>query len=277
MKSAINYKSIAEAANEIKAHLRNVPEIGIILGTGYSAFEENIKVEFEINYEKLPQMRPSTNPIHPGKFVFGKLFDKNVVCMVGRIHTYEGYEACEVAFPVFLMRELGICQLIVTNAAGAIKESLSPKQFSLISDHINFTGKTPLPFLMDERVGKPCPDMSYAYAPRLRKLFKEAAQRSKIDLDEGVYIGVMGPSFETPAEIRAFRVLGADLVGMSTIPEVIAAASCGIECVGISLVTNMAAGMLNQPISLDDINAIDDRVISDFSKLLEAAFKNWSL
>ena len=275
MKNILNYKSIAETANEIRASLKNIPDIGIVLGTGYSSFEENIEVEFEISYKDVPQMRPSTNPLHPGKFVFGKLFEKNVVCMVGRIHTYEGYEADEVAFPIFLMHELGIRQLILTNAVGAIKESLRPKQFSLISDHINFTGKTPLSFLMDEGVGQSCPDMTYAYAPRLRAIFKEAAREVDLDLNEGVYIGVLGPSFETPAEIRAFRVIGADLVGMSTVPAAIAAASCSIECVGLSLITNMAAGVLDQRIILDDINTIDDKVISDFTKLIKAAFKNW--
>jgi purine-nucleoside phosphorylase len=273
--SILSYDKVAADAAEIERRLKSRPEIGLILGTGLSPVAQNIEVDFELGYGELPFMPPSTNPFHPGNFVFGRLFGKSVACMSGRLHTYEGYGADEVAFPVFLMRMLGARQLVVTNAAGAINEGLRPGQLCLISDHINFTGKSPLPFGLDDRLGQPCPDMSYAYHPRLREAFRRAALDLGVELGEGVYAGVLGPSFETPAEIRAFRALGADLVGMSTIPEIIAAASCGLEAVGISLVTNMAAGVVEGRISIDDINSIDEAATFDLARLLEAAFKAW--
>jgi purine-nucleoside phosphorylase len=177
------------------------------------------------------------------------------------------------------MRHLGVRTLIVTNASGAINTDFAPGRFYLISDHMNLTGANPLLHPADDRIERSglavsCPDMTYAYSSALREAFRQAAKGCGIPLAEGVYVGVRGPSFETPAEIRAFRSMGADLVGMSTVCEVIAAAACGMECAGISLVTNMAAGVLDQRISLDDINSMGDGVVFDLHKLMEGAFES---
>lgn len=267
----LEYGEVKEAADFIAARIGEAPEVGVILGTGLAGAVSSIEVEAEIPYGDVPHMRESTNPVHPGRFVIGTLFGRRTICMQGRIHAYEGYEASEVAFPVFVMKLLGVRTIILTNAAGAINEAFEVQRFALISDHINFTGKNPLPLDIDPRLGVPCPDMTRAYSPELRAKIKAAAPASGEALEEGVYIGVLGPSFETPAEIRAFRMLGADLVGMSTIPEVIAAASAGIELVGISLITNMAAGITGEAISADDINTLRDDVPSRLAELMKAA------
>ena len=267
----LEYDEVREAADYIAARIGEAPEIGIILGTGLSQAVSHMEIKAEVPYEDVPHMKASTNPVHPGRFVAGTLFGHRTICMQGRIHTYEGYEASEVAFPVFVMKLLGVQTIILTNAAGAINEGFDVQGFVLISDHINFTGKNPLPLSIDPRLGTPCPDMTRAYSPRLRKRILAAAPALGEDIREGVYIGVLGPSFETPAEIRAFRVWGADLVGMSTIPEVIAAASAGIELVGVSLVTNMAAGITGEMISADDINALREDVPARLGRIIEAA------
>ena len=267
----LEYELVREAADYIAARCGAAPELGIILGTGVAKAVENMSVEARIPFADVPHMRESTNPVHPGVFVIGTLFGHRTICMQGRIHTYEGYEAWEVALPVFAMKLLGVQTLIVTNASGAINESFEVGNFVLISDHINFTAKNPLPFDLDERLGTMCPDMTSAYSPRLRAKVHAAADELGECIREGVYIGVLGPSFETPAEIRAFRAMGADLVGMSTIPEIIAAASAGIEAVALSLVTNMAAGITGEPISADDINALQADVPGRLGKIAEAA------
>ncbi len=252
----IEYASVKEAADYISSKISENPTLGIVLGTGFASAVSDMKIEVQIPYGDVPNMRESTNPVHPGKFVVGKICGKQVICMQGRIHMYEGYAADEVAFPVFVMKLLGVKTLVVTNASGAINTEFGVGDFVVIKDHINFMGRNPLLLSIDPRLGTPCPDMTYAYSPALRKKVEDAAASRGEHFSEGVYIGVMGPSFETPAEIRMFRTWGADLVGMSTVPEVIAAASCGIELFGISLVTNMAAGILDQKISAEDINNI---------------------
>ncbi len=269
--ATVNYTEVEKATNYIKEHCAVLPKVGIILGSGLSAAVDSMQIESVISYNDVPYMKSSTNPAHPGKFVLGTFADKPTICMQGRIHTYEGYSAAEVAFPIFIMKLLGVEKLVITNAAGAINTQYSLEEFVLISDHINFMGKNPLDISIDKRLGIPHPDMTYAYSPKMRDKVKVAAKQEGKELKEGVYIGVAGPSFETPAEIRAFRILGADLVGMSTVPEVIAAASCGIEALGVSLVTNMAAGILDQELSIDDINTLKCDVPARLEKIIHAA------
>ncbi len=266
----IEYDKVAQAAQTIRDRAGIEPEIAVVLGTGLAGAVSNMELAAEIPYSEVPGMMPSTNPDHPGKFIVGKLFGKNAICMQGRIHMYEGYSAYEVAFPIFVMSQLGASTLVLTNAAGAINTSYEVEDLVLIKDHINFTGQNPLKLSIDPRLGVPCPDMTYAYSPDLRAKISAAAAAEGIELAEGVYIGVMGPSFETPAEIKAFRTMGADLVGMSTVMETIAAASSGMEVLGVSLVTNMAAGILADKISAEDIAKLSSDVPARIGKLLKA-------
>ncbi len=269
--ATVNYTEVQEATDYIKQTCKVLPKLGIILGSGLSDAVNSMQVDSVISYTDVPHMRSSTNPAHPGKFVIGTFAGQPTICMQGRIHTYEGYTASEVAFPIFIMKLLDVKKLIITNAAGAINPQYSLEEFVLISDHINLMAKNPLDISIDARLGTPHPDMTFAYSPKMRDKVKSAAKQEAKELKEGVYIGVAGPSFETPAEIRAFRTMGADLVGMSTVPEVIAASSCKIETLGVSLVTNMAAGILDQEISIDDINTLKDDVPARLEKIIRAA------
>lgn len=267
----ISYESVDEARGCISARTEVSPKLGVILGSGLAGAVENMDVDIAIPFSEVPNMRASTNPAHPGKFVMGTLFGQPTICMQGRIHMYEGYTVEEVAFPVFLMKLLGVEKLVVTNAAGAINTDYGVQDFVLIKDHINFMAQNPLRLNLDSRLGEPCCDMTYAYSPEMRAKARAAAEAEGRELAEGVYIGVFGPSFETPAEIRAFRSWGADLVGMSTVPEVIAASSAGMEVFGVSLVTNMAAGIVADKISLDDVYAVREDVPARLGRIIESA------
>ena len=264
------YESVKKAADLIAGQSSCAPEIGLILGTGLAGAVTALEVEAEIPYPRVPGMKLSTNPHHPGRFLVGRLFGKQVICMQGRIHIYEGYTAEEVAFPIFVMRLLGVKRLIVTNAAGAINTDFEVEQLIAISDHINYMGDNPLSFNIDDRLARPFPDMTYAYTPALRERLLARAAELGEDMREGVYIGVSGPQFETPAEIRAFRMMGADLVGMSTVPEVIAAVACDMEVVGISFVSNMAAGVLDGGIDETHLSQHETDVPARLGALLES-------
>ena len=264
------YESVKKAADTIAGRISCAPEVGLILGTGLAGAAAAMEVEAELPYTHVPGMNLSTNPQHPGRFLVGRLFGKQVICMQGRIHIYEGYTAEEVAFPIFVMHLLGVGRLIVTNAAGAINTGFEVEQLIALSDHINHMSCTPLSFNIDDRLGRPCPDMTYAYTPALRERLHARAAELGENLGEGVYIGVPGPSFETPAEIRAFRAMGADLVGMSTVPEVIAAVACGMEVAGISLVTNMAAGVVDGKLDETHLTQHDTDVPARLGALIES-------
>ena len=266
----LEYESVKKAADLIAGQVSCTPEVGLILGTGLAGAITGLEVEVEVPYVQVPGMRLSTNPHHPGRFLVGRLFGRQVVCMQGRIHIYEGYTAEEVAFPIYVMHLLGVKRLIVTNAAGAINTDFEVEQLVAVSDHINFMGDNPLSFSIDDRLGRPCPDMTYAYTPALRQRLLERAAEVGEDLREGVYIGVPGPQFETPAEIRAFRAMGADLVGMSTVPEVIAAVSCGMEVAAISFVSNMAAGVLDGRIDESHLAQHETDVPARLGALIES-------
>lgn len=257
-------QQIKEAAQFIEGKMNRKPEIGLILGSGLGILGDHIEQSTIIPYEQIPHFPVSTVEGHAGDLVIGKLSGRDVVLMKGRFHMYEGYSPEITAFPVRVMKALGVSSLVVTNAAGGINEQFTAGNLMLISDHLNLTGKNPLIGPHDGELGVRFPDMSEAYSKRLRAVAKEVAAEKGIELAEGVYAGLLGPSYETPAEIRMLRVLGADAVGMSTVSEVIAARHSGIEVVGISCISNMAAGILDQPLSHEEVMETTDRVKSQF-------------
>ncbi len=240
------------------------PEIGIILGSGLGPLADHIQDALYIPFEEVPYMKTATASSHVGRFVCGTLSGKNVIAMQGRLHGYEGNEAWEVAYPVWLMHLLGVKILITTNAAGAINESYQVGDFCLMQDHINLTGRNPIVGTDPDGFAPRFVPMKDAYDPALRQVAKAVADELSISIQEGIYLGLLGPSFETPAEIRAFRVLGADTVAMSVVEEVIAARHVGIKVLGISLVSNMACG-------IEGASPCDDEVL-DVAKSKEADF-----
>ncbi len=242
--------------------------IGIVLGSGLGAFAEQLADATAIPFADIPHFPQSTVPGHSGRLVLGTVAGVPVAVMQGRVHAYEGYSSDEVTFPVRVLGRMGVTQLILTNAAGGINPAFHQGQLVLIADHINLTGRNPVAGRNDERFGPRFFDMSEAYSVRLRSLAHDAARSMDSSpqaaetghtgghgfrFDEGVYLSVLGPSFETPAEIRAFAAMGADLVGMSTVQETIAARHMGIEVLGISCVTNMAAGIQKEPLSHEEV------------------------
>jgi len=247
MPSEIFDKS-AVAAEFIRCQMSVTPKIAIILGSGLGPFAHHVERSISIPYTEIPHFPQPSVVGHSGLLVIGRLHGTPIVVMQGRVHYYEGYPASEVIFPIRVLKQLGIETLIVTNAAGGIREGLQRGQLVLISNHINFTGTNPLIGKNDSKFGERFFDMTEPYSARLRDLAQTASKKHGISLSEGVYIAVSGPSFETSAEIRAFRVLGADLVGMSTVHEVIVARHMGIEVLGISCVTNLAAGIQGKPL-----------------------------
>lgn len=244
---------IEKAVECVKSQTDFEPQIGIILGSGLNSLAEKIENPFYIDYKDIPYFPVSTAPGHKGRFVFGLLNGKKVVCMQGRFHYYEGYSTEQIIMPIRVMKLLGIEALIVTNAAGGINLGFSVGDIMMITDHINLTGTNPLIGKNDERFGPRFPDMSFTYTPEMQSLAKECAKNTGVELKEGVYLGLTGPSYETPAEIRAFRTLGADTVGMSTVFEIIAAAHCGLKILAFSLVTNMASGVLKKKLSEQEV------------------------
>ncbi len=262
------YEQAAAAAAHIRARSHLMPTIGIVLGSGLGAFAESIADAIAIPFSEIPHFPQSTVPGHSGRLVLGTLDNVPVAVMQGRVHAYEGYTPQEVTFPIRVLGLLGIRTLIVTNAAGGIRAGLQQGDLVLISDHINFTGRNPIVGENDERFGTRFFDMTAAYSKRLRELASAIAGQQGLRLTEGVYLCVLGPSFETPAEIRAFRTLGADLVGMSTVQEVIAARQMGIDILGISCVTNLAAGIQLEPLSHEEVIETGRQAAAGFSQLL---------
>jgi purine-nucleoside phosphorylase len=259
---------IEEARSFIASKTKVKPELGLILGSGLGVLAELIEDAVVLPYADIPHFPISTVFGHAGELVIGHVGGKNVVLMKGRFHMYEGYSAQEVTFPVRVMKALGIQTLIVTNAAGGVNKSYEVGDLMLISDHINMTSRSPLIGHNDDELGVRFPDMSEAYSRKLRKLAHGVAAGQGLTLQEGVYIGLLGPSFETPAEIRMVRTLGADTVGMSTVSEVTVARHSGIEVLGFSCVTNMAAGILDQPLSHEEVMETGERVKPKFLQLL---------
>ncbi|WP_439442839.1 purine-nucleoside phosphorylase [Listeria aquatica] len=263
-----------EAVSKIRSHYSGEPKIGLILGSGLGVLGDEIKNPIKLSYEEIPHFPVSTVSGHAGQFVFGELEQKEVVAMQGRFHFYEGYSMEEVTFPVRVMKELGVTHLVVTNASGGVNELYQAGDLMLISDHINFIGTNPLIGKNNDHFGPRFPDMSEAYSLELREAARLIAQDLGIEIREGVYAGFSGPTYETPAEIRMIRTLGADAVGMSTVPEVIVANHAGLKVLGISCITNMAAGILDQPLSHSEVIETTDRVQQMFLTYVRAILKD---
>ena len=265
-----NKTVIHEAATFIASKSSLRPEIGLILGSGLDVLGDRMENAVRIPYASVPHFPQSTVAGHAGEWVQGVLEGRPAVIMRGRFHLYEGYSPQQVALPVRVMKTLGVRTLVVTNAAGGINADFRPGDLMLIADHLNLTGRNPLVGPNEYAFGPRFPDMSEAYSRRLRRLARETAEPLGISLREGVYAGLLGPSYETPAEIRMLRTLGADAVGMSTVTEVIVARHAGIEVLGISCISNMAAGMLDQPLSHKEVLETSERVKEAFLALLLA-------
>jgi purine-nucleoside phosphorylase len=260
--------AIHEAVAFIRAKSSIQPEVGVILGSGLGNVVDAVDVEVAIPYAEIPGARASTVMGHQGRLILGRAKGTPVAVMQGRVHFYEGYEMDEVMFLTRVLGKLGIKKLVVTNAAGGINTSYVAGDLMLISDHINFMGVNPLRGRNVDDLGLRFPDMSDAYAESLREIAKEVAAAMKLEVKEGVYLGLSGPTYETPAEIRAFRILGADAVGMSTVPEVIAASHMQIPALGISCITNMAAGILKQKLTHQEVMDTTARVQEQFTGLV---------
>lgn len=265
----MNYQNIKEAASYVKSEFEDIPKIGLILGSGLGVLADEIENPVKIPYNEIPNFPVSTVEGHAGQLVFGTLKGAKVVAMQGRFHFYEGYSLDKVTAPVRVMKELGVETLIVTNAAGGINESFEAGDLMLITDHINNMGTNPLIGANDSNIGVRFPDMSQSYDENLRKMAKKTANDLNIKLQEGVYVGNTGPSYETPAEVRALRIIGGDAVGMSTVPEVIIARHAGLSVLGISCISNMAAGILNQPLSHDEVIETTEIVRGNFLNLVK--------
>ncbi|GHU78473.1 purine nucleoside phosphorylase [Spirochaetia bacterium] len=244
------------------------PEIGLVLGSGLGALGDRLEDPCIIPYEELPHFLKSTAPGHKGRLIIGGLKGKTVLCMQGRFHYYEGYTMPQITYPVRMMAKLGIKTLLLTNACGGLKRDFSPGDLMLITDHINFMGMNPLIGPNEDDFGPRFQDMTTAYTPALAALARKTAAELGIPLQEGVYLGYSGPSFETPAEIRLFQSFGASAVGMSTVPEAIVARQSGLKLLAISCVTNLAAGILDQPISGEEVIEAANRAGEKFIRLL---------
>lgn len=272
--TTINQTAIQEAAAYIQSKTEVKPEVGLILGSGLGVLADLIQDGISIPYQDIPHFPVSTVEGHDGELLLGTIEGRAVVMMKGRFHMYEGYGPEVTAFPVRVMKELGVSSLLVTNAAGGVNTSYEPGDLMVISDHLNLTGKNPLIGPNDAALGVRFPDMSEGYSRRLRKLLKDTAESKGIHVQEGVYAGLLGPTYETPAEIRMLRTLGADAVGMSTVSETIVARHAGLEVLGISCISNMAAGILDQPLSHDEVMETTDRVREKFLSLVLAVIPN---
>ena len=247
------------------------PEIGIVLGTGLNDFADRIKDPIVLDYNEIPNMESGWVSDHRGELVYGEYLGKKIVVMAGRFHYYESHNMDKAAYPTRVMASLGIKRLILTNSAGCINESFEAGSFMLINDHINLSGDNPLIGRNIDEFGPRFPDMTFTYDPELRAELKERAATEGIKLNEGVYCMMSGPSFETPAEIRMLRTVGADAVGMSTVPEAIVASHAGIKTIGISFLSNLAAGVTGKPITGEEVSkaAAESRVT--FAKVLDLA------
>lgn len=264
------FERAERAARYILSKTKVRPTIGLVLGSGLGAFADNLSGAVRIPYEKIPGFPRATAEGHAGRLLIGKMEGAAVAAMQGRAHLYEGYSAAEAAFPMRVFQRLGIRAAILTNAAGAIHPDFRPGEFVVIRDHINLQGVNPLTGPNDERFGPRFPDMTEAYWAPYREMALAEAGRLGIAAHEGVYAAVPGPSYETPAEIGYLRAIGADLAGMSTVPEVIVLRQVGIRVLGISCVTNMAAGISKGPIHHGEVIETGERAKGQLAALLRA-------
>ena len=260
--------AIQEAAACLRSRMGQVPRMALVLGSGLGPLADQVQQAVSIPYGEIPHFPVATAPGHAGRLVLGRLEGKPLLVMQGRFHAYEGHPLERVVFPLRVFRELGIERLFLTNAAGGVDPALAPGAFMALTDHINCTGQNPLVGANDDSLGPRFCDLSRAYDPELRGLAHRAATELGLELRDGVYAWFTGPSFETPAEVRMARLLGAAAVGMSTVPEVIAAAHCGLRVLAISCITNMAAGVLDQPVTSEEVFEIAHRRAPEFTALV---------
>jgi len=265
------YQQYLESAEALREKLNGFqPGVLLILGSGLGTLGDEVEDPIIVPYEEVPHMKHSTAPDHKGRFVFGRLAGQNVAVMQGRLHAYEGWSFADASYPVRLLRLLGAETLIITNAAGAVNTAFDVGDIMLITDHIKLFGVSPLCGPNVDEFGPRFPDMTHAYTPALQEIARKNAKALDIRLQEGVYMYFPGPHYETPAEIRAARALGADAVGMSTVPEVIVASHCSMRVLGLTLCTNMAAGVLDQPLTGEEVILAGKEAAPRFSALVKA-------
>lgn len=272
MMQQMKTQEIEAAAAFLRIKVNFPIQVAVVLGSGLSAFAERLEKAVAVPYGTVPNFPQSTVPGHSGRFVAGFLEDTSVLCMQGRVHFYEGYSMQQVSLGVRLMASLGVRTLILTNAAGAVNTAYKPGDFMLLSDHLNFMGTNPLIGTHDAQWGERFVDQSNSYTPELRKVAREVGQQLQVPLHEGVYAGLTGPAYETPAEIRMLRTLGADACGMSTVPEAIVARQAGMRILGISLITNMGAGIA-APLHHSEVVEVAEQRKKDFENLLKGIIK----
>ena len=260
---------ITEAAEYIRSRITHIPTIGMVLGSGLGDYADTLEETIILPYSDIPGFPLPTVPGHNGAMVFGKKQGRDVVVLQGRIHYYEGLPMQQITLPIRVLAALGVKTVILTNAAGGVNTGFHPGDLMLLSDHINYSGMNPLIGPNLDAFGPRFPDMSDLYTAELRSRIHAAAREAGIQLQEGVYAMYSGPNYETPAEIRMFRVLGADAVGMSTVPEALVAGHCGMQVVGISCITNMAAGVLPQKLNHSEVMETAARVHDTFQTLID--------
>ncbi|NNN05485.1 MAG: purine-nucleoside phosphorylase [Elusimicrobia bacterium] len=269
MKIKTYVSQIRAAAAFVRKRAPNFrPEVGFVLGSGLAKAVPALEGARTIPYSEIPGFPRTTVPGHEGKLILGRAFGKNVAVMQGRFHYYEGHAMESIALPVRALEYMGLKTLIVTAAVGSMREKIRPGHFTVISDHVNLMGRNPLRAFHEEEFGTMFPDMTAAYDPRLRKLLLAACRRRKTPAREGVYVAVGGPSYETPAEIRAFRALGGDVVGMSVVPEVVPARQMGVATGALTWTSNMAAGLPGAIQNHGDVLALGERVAEDLRAVL---------
>ncbi|WP_047151959.1 purine-nucleoside phosphorylase [Aneurinibacillus tyrosinisolvens] len=261
---------INEATEYIAKRVSMAPEIGLILGSGLGVLADEIEAAVRIDYHEIPHFPVSTVEGHAGQLVIGRLNGKTVAAMQGRFHFYEGYTMQQVTFPVYVMKKLGIHSVVITNACGGMNAAFAPGDLMLITDHLNFTGANPLIGGNLEELGPRFPDMSEAYSREYTALAREKAEELAITIQQGVYAGITGPTYMTPAELIMLARLGADAVGMSTVPEVIAARHAGLKVLGISCVTDMAIGEQLEPLTHEQVVQVANRTRPHFISLVKA-------
>ncbi len=264
------YDKITEAVTAVRQRSKNEPMVGVVLGSGLGAFADRVDNCVKIPYRDIPHFPESGVAGHAGELLIGDIDGVPVAVMAGRVHYYEGYHMQQVTFGVRVLAGLGAKKLLITNAAGAVNPTFAPGDFMVIVDHLNLTGDNPLRGGNDQKLGPRFPDMSTAYGADCRRALHEASRKVGVTLREGVYAGLAGPSYETPAEIRMLQIIGADAVGMSTVAEVIAANHSGMQVAGLSVMTNRAAGLSDQPLSHEEVKEVGERVRGVLCDLLAA-------
>jgi purine-nucleoside phosphorylase len=263
------YDRAHHAAEMIRSRIKLQPAVAIVLGSGLGAFADDLTDASAVSYSEIPGFARATVEGHAGKLVIGKAGELPVAAMQGRFHSYEGYSLEEVTFPIRVLKLLGVRTLILTNAAGSLNTEFTPGSLMIISDHINLLGANPLTGPNDERFGPRFPDLTVTYSPQLQNIVIEEARAMRLEMRRGVYAALTGPSYETPAEIHMVRTLGGDAVGMSTVPEAIVARHMDMQVIGISCITNLAAGVSNRPVDHSQVITTGESVREQFTELLK--------